>query len=267
MAIYRSAIFNELRKKLANTVMYKLESQGIMRSAPGKIKNPRTPEQLTQRAKISLLGDLGRRFAPIIKEGFRERPKMNSVFNAFVSANVPFVTVDDEYQASVDFTEILCSNGGLDLPDVTAAFTDNTITVAQTAQDNTGTGVKDDVIYAGFYESAVKSARLIKICNRGESLSDEFPLPKKWAKENVHIYAFAVSKSKKHTSSTLTSNCHEPHDEFTTGALSTLIFSSSWVSTTGNILVRQLVSLTGGILSTVLIAWLKHRWKDKGHRN
>ena len=47
MAIYRSAIFNELRKKLANTVMYKLESQGIMRSAPGKIKNPRTPEQLT----------------------------------------------------------------------------------------------------------------------------------------------------------------------------------------------------------------------------
>ena len=59
--------------------MYKLESQGIMRSAPGKIKNPRTPEQLTQRAKISLLGDLGRRFAPIIKEGFRERPKMNSV--------------------------------------------------------------------------------------------------------------------------------------------------------------------------------------------
>ena len=85
MAIYRSAIFNELRKKLANTVMYKLESQGIMRSAPGKIKNPRTPEQLTQRAKISLLGDLGRRFAPIIKEGFRERPKMNSVFNAFVS--------------------------------------------------------------------------------------------------------------------------------------------------------------------------------------
>ena len=69
-----------------------------MRSAPGKIKNPRTPEQLTQRAKISLLGDLGRRFAPIIKEGFRERPKMNSVFNAFVSANVPFVTVDDEYR-------------------------------------------------------------------------------------------------------------------------------------------------------------------------
>ena len=52
---------------------------------------------------------------------------------------------------------------------------------------------------------------------------------------------------------------------FTTGALSTLIFSSSWsIDDPGNILVRQLVSLTGGILSTVLIAWLKHRWKDKG---
>ena len=55
---------------------------------------------------------------------------------------------------------------------------------------------------------------------------------------------------------------------FTTGALSTLIFSSSWsIDDPGNILVRQLVSLTGGILSTVLSAWLKQRWKDKGHRN
>ena len=69
MAIYRSAIFNDLRKKLANTVMYKLESQGIIRSAPGKIRNPRTPEQLNQRAKMSLLVDLSRRFAPIIQEG------------------------------------------------------------------------------------------------------------------------------------------------------------------------------------------------------
>ena len=51
---------------------------------------------------------------------------------------------------------------------------------------------------------------------------------------------------------------------FTTGALSTLIFSSSWsIDAPGNLLVRQLVSLTGGILCTVLIAWLKHRWENR----
>ena len=203
MAIYRSAIFNDLRKKLANTVMYKLESQGIIRSTPGKIKNPRTPEQLNQRAKMSLLVDLSRRFAPIIQEGFRERPKHSSVYNAFVSKNMSLVTVDDQYQASIDPTAILCSDGALDEPDVSATIADEVITVAQAAQDSTGIGTDDDVIYAGFYESVRNSARLIKICNRSESLSAEFPLPKKWAKENVHIYAFAVSKSKKHTSSTL----------------------------------------------------------------
>lgn len=51
---------------------------------------------------------------------------------------------------------------------------------------------------------------------------------------------------------------------FTTGTLSTLIFSSSWsIDDPGNLLVRQLVSLTGGILCTVLIAWLKHRWENR----
>ena len=112
MAIYRSAIFNELRKKLANTVMYKLESQGIMRSAPGKIKNPRTPEQLTQRAKISLLGDLGRRFAPIIKEGFRERPKMNSVsvFEVlFISLSRSLKTINNMKNSGFTFRKRLAS--------------------------------------------------------------------------------------------------------------------------------------------------------------
>lgn len=203
MAIFTSVIFSEIRKKLANTVMYKRAAQSVMRGKPGHIKNPRTPEQLTQRAKMALLVDLSRRFAPVIAEGFRDHPANQSIYNAFVSANIAGVTVDDEYQASVKYTSLLCSRGIIDQPEVSATSNENVITVTQTAQESTGTGTDDDVVYAGFYESVQKSARLVKIGNRKATLPAEFTLPKKWTKENVHIYAFAVSKSKKRTSPTL----------------------------------------------------------------
>lgn len=203
MAIFTSVIFSELRQKLANTVMYKINSKGIMRGKPSRIKNPRTPEQLTQRAKMSLLVDLSRRFTPIIRESFRERPADLSVHNAFVSNNMRFVVVDENYIASIDEKEILCSIGILDIPEVAVSTDENGISITQTKQDATGTGAGDDVVYAGFYESSIKSARLVKIGKRNETSSVIFTLPKKWVQDNVHIYAFAVSKSKRNTSPTL----------------------------------------------------------------
>lgn len=49
--------------------------------------------------------------------------------------------------------------------------------------------------------------------------------------------------------------------DFSTGTLMTYIFSHSLFSPDiGNLLLRQLLSLVGGILSTIVIAWLKRRW-------
>ena len=203
MAIFTSVVFNNLRNKLANTVLYTKRSRGIMRGKPDKISNPRTPDQLRQRAKMKLLVDLSRRFAPILKEGFRERTTDTSIYNAFISKNVPVVTVDDSYAATVDLDELICSDGAINLPDVTVSFADNQFTLTQEAQEPDGTGMEDDMVYAGLYESVMKSARLVKIGVRKENTSVQFALPKKWDSANVHIYAFAVSKSKRHTSPTL----------------------------------------------------------------
>lgn len=203
MAIFTSVIFSELRNKLANTVMYKRDQDGIMRGKPRTIKNPRTPDQLTQRAKMALLVDLSRRFGPILRESFRERPKGMTVFNAFVKNNMPMVQVDENYVATLELKDVVCSSGIIDAPEVTATSDESSITLTQTKQDATGTGALDDVIYAGFYESNIKSARLVKIGKRSETATVKFDLPNKWAKENINIYAFAVSKSKRHTSSTL----------------------------------------------------------------
>lgn len=52
--------------------------------------------------------------------------------------------------------------------------------------------------------------------------------------------------------------------EFSTGTVMTFLFSHTLgTSDLSSVLLRQLVSLVGGILSTVAIAWLKRRWEDR----
>lgn len=53
---------------------------------------------------------------------------------------------------------------------------------------------------------------------------------------------------------------------FSTGALSTFAFCNSLLpSDLCGMLTRQMISLIGGVLSAVLIAWLKRRWDDRGN--
>lgn len=53
---------------------------------------------------------------------------------------------------------------------------------------------------------------------------------------------------------------------FTTGWLSTLSFSSLLGSQEAGGWQETLLSLAGGVCSTVLIAWLRWRWKHKNSR-
>lgn len=52
--------------------------------------------------------------------------------------------------------------------------------------------------------------------------------------------------------------------DFSTGTLMTFIFSHSlFPPDISNLLLRQLLSIVGGILSSLLIAWLKSRWDNR----
>lgn len=52
--------------------------------------------------------------------------------------------------------------------------------------------------------------------------------------------------------------------DFSTGMLTTFAFSSSFVSSgMDSFLIRQLLSVAGGVLSAVVIAWLKRRWDNR----
>ena len=202
MAIFRSTIFDSVRKKLANTVMFRRYSQGIMRSNPGTIRNPKTPEQSVQRAKISLLVDLSRRMAPVIKVGFKPLASKQSVYNAFVQANVPFVEVDEDFNATLAPERMLCSSGVLKRPRVTATWDDseNKLVLRHVAEKVSGLCALDDKIYVGLYESELRESVLVELGSRKSETVEETELPEEWNKENLCIYAFAVSLSKRNAS-------------------------------------------------------------------
>lgn len=202
MAIFRSTIFNEVRKKLANTVMYRLYSKGIMRSYTENIRNPQTPEQMLQRAKIRLLGDLSRRLTPIIKVGMRPLAKKQTVHNAFVQANIRQVTVDEDFNATLAAEAMLCSDGVLTQPEVGATLdtANGEVKLTHGAEEVMGLCSKDDRVYAGLFESERREALLVELGERGETANVTKILPARWNPEKVCVYVFAVSKSKRNAS-------------------------------------------------------------------
>lgn len=202
MAIFRSTIFDHVRQKLANTVMYRRYSQGIMRSNPGTIRNPKTPEQLVQRAKISLLVDLSRRMAPVIKIGFKPLATKQTVYNAFVQTNLPLVEVDENFNATLAPERMLCSDGVLTEPDVSAAWDaeESKVVLTHAAEEVVGLCAKDDKVYAGLFEKKRRESVLVELSDRRNEVTRQVALPKRWSKENLCIYAFAVSLSKRNAS-------------------------------------------------------------------
>lgn len=203
MAIYHSVLFDSLRNTLSNTVLYKKGPDGIIRTRPAKVKNPRTADQQTQRARMGAVIELSRRFAPIIQMGFCNRPTRLTVYNMFTKMNVKNVKVNDRFLATPELEKLVVSDGMLNTPKLTAEKSGDAISFKCTAQAADGLSAGDDIIYAGIYDEESRSSRLHKIGTRAEGASSSFSMPEGWNPEKVHIYAFAVSHSKKRTSPTL----------------------------------------------------------------
>ena len=153
-------------------------------------------------AKMSLLVDLARRMAPVINVGFKPLATKQTVHNAFVQANVPFVKVDEDFNATLAPDQMLCSDGVLKRPKVTATWneSDNKLVLQHAAEKVSGLCALDDKIYAGLYETGLREAVLVELGNRKSETVEQTELPEEWNKENLCIYAFAISLSKRNAS-------------------------------------------------------------------
>lgn len=204
MAIFRSFLLGDVKNSVANLTMYNNKGVSIVRSKPLNVRNPRTPKQLTQRAKMGILTHLSSGFLPAITLGYAKLPGLLQASNQFVKENLGVVTVDEAHKATVDFTKLSCSSGGLKRPLVAVSFRleDSQFVFTQTAQEQTLTCSPTDVVYAVVYEKEQCESEVYKLKMRSENGESVFRLPQDWKTDNCEFYAFACSENGKQSSKT-----------------------------------------------------------------
>ena len=113
MATIQSPFLGEIRGKFAGAVFYVRYGKTFMRSKPLKVKNPKTPGQLKQRMKFSLVHKQDKYLRTYTRKGFPEATDKMSQYNAFMKANIRNAVTGNYPDLMIDFPKLVVSGGSL----------------------------------------------------------------------------------------------------------------------------------------------------------
>ena len=205
MAEFNSYLLGKASKSVGNVTLFYTRAKNIARAKIFKRKDTVTPEILTQRAKLGILSQEGRRMLPVIRKGFVGVGK-GSTSNAFVQLNMDAVEVDGDYNATIDYPRLRVASGIQITPKVTATYVagDGQYDFTVEAQDEEeGFALTDDKVYAVLYESVLKRTRMVDLGTRGAASNITYALPEDWDAANVHLYAFATTANGREASDSI----------------------------------------------------------------
>lgn len=111
MAVVQNPLIGSAKNKIGGTVFQKWKNKNVLRTKPLTVANPRTLAQQKQRVKMSVLVSMMRLFLPTLKEAFNEVIAAITAPNAFISANMPAITVNDSLEPTIDYTAMILSKG------------------------------------------------------------------------------------------------------------------------------------------------------------
>ena len=142
-------------------------------------------------------------FAPAAELGFPGRKAGSTFYNAFVKANMQAVTVDEEYNPTIDYEKIVCAEGSLQDGTLAVSLNEDQdmITITQEAQSRWSVVANPtDVLYVVVYEKTGNQMIVEPCRNRQENGVTTISLDSGWVKENLEVYAFMLSKDKRKVS-------------------------------------------------------------------
>lgn len=193
MAIFRSFLLGDVKKSVANLTMYIAKGVSIVRSKPLNVHNPRTTKQRIQRARMKALTELVRGFGSVLGVGYPQTTGLVSVSNCFVRDNMEAVTVDDDFNATVNYSQLVCSSGNLKPPKVAVSFNEagRQLVFIQTVQQQTLTCNPSDIAWVVVYEKVQHESEVYQLKTRKEGGEVTADLPEDWESGNCEFYAFA----------------------------------------------------------------------------
>ena len=200
MAIFKPTIFQDISGSVGNVTSYKVGKTQIARGKPGFVKDAQTPEQLKQRARLSLITKLRRRFLKVLSVGYCS-PSGKVCANCFTRDNIHKVNAEDTENPTVDLLTLSLSGGGLRLPLIEAKVDKEKRRVSFQWQQQPLMPfmAKEDRLIGVIHEREEKKSRLVEL-GTGEK---EWPLPEDWDVNRLVVYGFAVSENGQNASGTL----------------------------------------------------------------
>ena len=119
-----------------------------------------------------------------------------------MSLNKGICTVEEDNTVTVDYEQLLCAQGSLMEPEITATYSASTsrITFENTSMEDFGYCNADDKTYAMVLNTRYAGCRVVPLRERGENSSTSVTFPATWEKGDLKVYIFATSANGKQAS-------------------------------------------------------------------
>ena len=186
--------------KLGTAVGRKWKRKMVYASYQGRVRNPRTEQQLLVRARFSLLSQLSCALQDALRLGLKRYAyqRQETEHNSFVRLNYKAIGGSEPDELTVGYDELVVSQGAL--PNVqygTPSFeTPMQVTVPITAP-NTGVGHADDsdIVYLVAYCPGLQSGCVSDGSVHRSDGSLMLSVPAAWQGQKVYVFGFAESAS------------------------------------------------------------------------
>ena len=204
MAIFNPTIYKDISGSVGNVTSYKVGKTQIVRAKTGFVKDAKTPKQLQQRARLSLITKLRRSFITILKTGYCT-PAGKTCINCFTRDNIGKVNAEDWDHPTLDLLTLSLSGGNLRLPlmEVDVNVEKRLVTFRWKKQPLMPFMAKSDQLVGAVYERIEQKSRLVELGTRRESGEKTWTPPTDWDMNQLTVYGFAVSENGQDASGTL----------------------------------------------------------------
>ena len=204
MALYEtSLIFRRLKKSAGKATFSQWRGMDILRE---KIleNSSNTSAQQRQRLLFAVLMDWSGIFGEAAALGFPGRPRKQSPENAFAEANAGMATLDADGEVVVDYARIVCSEGMLKAPKVTATFNaeEGCLTFTHVAEVDGHRRYATDRLFVALLNKEEKEVTVHELNQRKDATPASVTLTDGWEVENLCIYAFYLRKDGRRASDT-----------------------------------------------------------------
>lgn len=195
MAIVQNPITGRTKQKFGTAVFSKQFSKNTMRTKPMEVKNPRTPDQVNQRNKFSLMVAEGRTLLPMLKVSFLSMTTEMSAFNAFIKNNIKTAITGAPGSYAIDYSLLLVAKGSRAK---TLSFTAGNDLASKVKRTWTPPidpleEINQDLLYVASFNETKNEWFYSKTATTRATGTDEQTVPASWTGDTVHVFSFFVS--------------------------------------------------------------------------